>query len=554
MSRRCQQCDHSNEDWRPFCAQCGLAVPPIELPTIDQATIELPTIDRAAAPPPPAPLDAAGGWPFTTPPPRHGRSSQPRSGAFVALVITLCVALTGGGAISYYALTKTASPYPKQWDARIKPLADIAARLRGLTFKHPVRAIFHSDADFVRLVTAGLNGNETASATAAADREIAGMRSVGLADGPVNLGHETAKLNSASVLAYYSDTEKQIHIRGTSITVDLRVTLVHELTHALQDQYFDLSAIQRTARMHKTDAPRALFEGDAVWVEDKYVDELSDADQAKYRHIEDAGRTDATKATSSVPDIIVISQQVPYEFGPAFVSFLRNIGGQRAVDDAFRSPPMSEEFILDPIAYYDQQVAAPPTRTKAPVGATGYTSHGEFGAISWFSMLAERIDPHVALAAIDGWSGDAWWDYRKNNTTCVALAWHAKLATGRDAMGAALRSWRAAMPHPALISVSDVGDTDVDMFSCDPGTATKAVTHKSRDALALPLLRSAFAAGFAKNSVPPHTAWCAADELVKHSSASQLTKPEALAGDAFKANVRHWLAACRSASIDAASP
>ena len=47
---------------------------------------------------------------------------------------------------------------------------------------------------------------------------------------------------------------------------------------------------------------------------------------------------------------------------------------------------------------------------------------GEFGSISWYLVLASFIDQRVALAAVDGWGGDSYVGYRKNNRTCISLA------------------------------------------------------------------------------------------------------------------------------------
>ena len=70
---------------------------------------------------------------------------------------------------------------------------------------------------------------------------------------------------------------KEIVIRGTKLDVSHRVTLAHELTHVLQDQYFDLPAIQQRASTDdertggSSGAVTALIEGDASRVEHEYL-------------------------------------------------------------------------------------------------------------------------------------------------------------------------------------------------------------------------------------------------------------------------------------------
>ena len=64
------------------------------------------------------------------------------------------------------------------------------------------------------------------------------LRALGLVTGKVDLLGATNEANGAGTLAYYSFEDKQITIRGQRLTPAVRSTLVHELTHALQDQHF----------------------------------------------------------------------------------------------------------------------------------------------------------------------------------------------------------------------------------------------------------------------------------------------------------------------------
>ena len=53
----------------------------------------------------------------------------------------------------------------------------------------------------------------------------------------------------SDTLAFYDPRTQDVYVRGTDTTAPAtRVTLAHELTHALQDQHFDLRALQRRPR------------------------------------------------------------------------------------------------------------------------------------------------------------------------------------------------------------------------------------------------------------------------------------------------------------------
>ena len=89
---------------------------------------------------------------------------------------------------------------------------------------------------------------------------------------------------------------------GTDLTdVDVRVTLVHELTHALQDQHFDLTKLDDAVETSGEDfALTALVEGDATSVEDDYLFSLPQAEQDAY-FAEDPDRHRATIALGRPP-------------------------------------------------------------------------------------------------------------------------------------------------------------------------------------------------------------------------------------------------------------
>ena len=79
-------------------------------------------------------------------------------------------------------------------------------------------------------------------------RSEAQLRAVGLVAGGVDLLDSVSDLQQSGVLAYYDPKRERITVRGKELDVARRVTLAHELTHALQDQHFDLESLQRAAR------------------------------------------------------------------------------------------------------------------------------------------------------------------------------------------------------------------------------------------------------------------------------------------------------------------
>ena len=111
---------------------------------------------------------------------------------------------------------------------------------------------------------------------------------------------------------------------------------------------------------------------------------------------------------------------------------------------------------------------------------------GPFGAISWLLVLAERIPVKQALDAADGWGGDAYVAYERDEVSCVKVAYRGETSKDLDQMQAALTAWVKRLPEgPA--SVRRDGSTLL-LESCDPGSKAPAVaTGGSQDAIALAL-------------------------------------------------------------------
>src|SRR5262249_22687691 len=151
------------------------------------------------------------------------------------------------------------------------------------------------------------------------ERAQAQLRAVGLIGPDVDLLDAASSLQTSGVLAYYDPKTKKITVKGTNLDdVDTRVTVAHELTHAFQDQHFDLEKLQNKANAdHGSTALRTLVEGDAVRIQNDYKDSLSASDQQAYATQNDATSRQAQSEIEAkgVPDTVSVLFQAPYALG-----------------------------------------------------------------------------------------------------------------------------------------------------------------------------------------------------------------------------------------------
>jgi hypothetical protein len=269
------------------------------------------------------------------------------------------------------------------------------------------------------------------------------------------------------------------------MSVGLRVTLVHELTHALQDQHFDLRHLIEDAGDDSSQATahRGLAEGDALRIEDDYVgQELSKEDKAAYEQ-EYQGEVDSSEqATTGVPPFIEATFATPYALGAPFVTMLFDDGGNAGVDRAFREPPATEEDLFDPASYLLHEEAK---KTDLDLHGVKVQEEGPFGTPSWFLVLAERIDPNVAFEAALGWGGDHYAMFQRDGVTCTRAVFQGDTEEDEQEMGAAIDQWLAALPGGKAKRIDIEGHPGLE--ACDPGPdVDMKVTGRSTDVLVLP--------------------------------------------------------------------
>jgi hypothetical protein len=405
-------------------------------------------------------------------------------------VSLLVVALFATGA---YALTRPkhhGPAHPDQWDPRVLDIVHFDEKHRGLTFKHPVFVDFLSPDEYAKRARSDPN-ELTSQDKQSLQNQQGELRALGLMTGNVDLFQAGNDLADSGTLAFYDPDTERVSVRGTDMTVELRVTLVHELTHALQDQHFDIGSTREKSfkTSGESTAFRALVEGDAVRIENEYIDSLSDDERSQYLDSNRASVEKSQQQLQDVPNALQAFMAAPYIYGPPFVEVLNAEGGQHEVDDAFRKPPVDDEQETAPPEFIHDRGPIHVDKPSLPEGVKDESDSGDLGATTWYLMLAERIPPTQALHAADGWGGDAYVSYEQAGKTCMRLAWRGDTDTDRTEMRDALDAWVGALPSN-MATVSANGDQLL-VETCDPGSDSGIkISGNSMDALSMIEVRS----------------------------------------------------------------
>jgi hypothetical protein len=425
-------------------------------------------------------------------------------------------------------LAGTGPDHPDEWDPRVADLADFVEDQREREFDHPVYVDFLTDEEYTDLARTE-EGDLSDTERETMEQAEAMYRAMGLAEGDLDLFAAFNDVVDAGTLAYYDSEDDRVRVRGTDLTPGLQVTLVHELTHALQDQSFDLDKVDEGSSGEQT-AFRALVEGDAINVEEAFTSHgLSPQDLRGYEDELAEQIDEAEQGTADVPGVLAATFGAPYDLGGPLVLGLLNDGGNARLDEAFDDPPTTEEHLFDPLTYLDMERDEGGEPEDVEVEAEDALDQDTLGSVLWYLMLVERIDPDVALEATDGWDGGAYTLVDDEGTTCLEAAFAGDTDADEEEMAEAIDAWVGAMPagDPEAIEV----DGRPSLRVCDPGAeADLELTGRSERALAVPSLRS-YLIGDALTTLEPDEASCFAEKVMATLTFAEITDPEGSAFD-----------------------
>lgn len=219
----------------------------------------------------------------------------------------------------------------------------------------------------------------------------------------------------------YVPEQKQLYIAaGQQINnSDDQALLAHAHVHVLQDQRFDLGAMD--ARATTTDsrlAIEALVEGDATLLTAFY--RYEDPATADWQHLTDlivqaeqphyAGNLNQDQTWARL-------QRFPYWEGRKFAQALFQSSGWESINQAYTTPPRSTEQVLHPERYLDEQEAPARVVVHDLGQALGngwrmilQDTLGEFVAGLYLNLA---LPEETAWQAADGWDGDTFvvWEH-----------------------------------------------------------------------------------------------------------------------------------------------
>jgi hypothetical protein len=269
------------------------------------------------------------------------------------------------------------------------------------------------------------------------------MKKFGLLSRDFNLREFVVRANGKEIAAYYDDETKTISMVNWIPLERQAPILAHELTHALQDQNYDLKAWMKVEapkpgekKNNESDvnddsipARRAAVEGQAQIVFVDYIlaplgRNLQNTPGLLYQMEEPAVKAAAdSQLLHDAPMILREMGTFPYREGLIFEGELLEKGGkQMAFSGVFARPPRNTHEVMQPTAYMNReklsQVRIPDVQQilsdKYAVYDTGGV--GELDVRALLKTYGNRKEADILAGS---WSGGAYVAFRRTAKTAA---------------------------------------------------------------------------------------------------------------------------------------
>jgi hypothetical protein len=253
------------------------------------------------------------------------------------------------------------------------------------------------------------------------------------------------------VLGYYDSQNGELVYTGDADLDRIEhFVLAHELTHAMDDQHFDLDRLDDMAVACEDEpfsAALGIVEGSANHFATQVLIRFPNAT---------AGSLPEDDAPE-VPPFIVALQAYPYTYGQRFADALADRGGTEEIDGALETLPVSTEQVLHPDRFPDDVPVVVDVPDFGPTFGEGWGDLDamEVGEMWLRAMLNLRIADAEGESAAAGWDGAVYRAWTDGDDVAVVLS--SEWDSPREAreFRAALASWIAEGSVPASVLDAD---------------------------------------------------------------------------------------------------
>ena len=326
---------------------------------------------------------------------------------------------------------------PEQPAPSIAEVQDQVESVRGLSYLEPVAAESVSSDEIAKDLTEAFDDTYPETFY---DRRTVAWHTMGVIPRDVTIREALLAFQTGQVVGFYNPVDGQLVYRGDD-ELDLveRYTLAHELTHAIDDQHFELSRLDGIAaacRDEPFQAALGAVEGSAQFFATRVIAEFPDVSGG-------LGDVGGGGLPDGVPPFIAELMLWPYSAGQAFITALESRGELQEVDAALKDLPTTTEQIMHPELYPGRAPAPPNIENRARSLGPGW---GDLDVMQvgeeWLSaMLDLSVEPGLVEDVAAGWNGGGYraWTDGRDAAVLLRVSWDS--VDDATVFASAMASW-----------------------------------------------------------------------------------------------------------------
>ena len=303
-----------------------------------------------------------------------------------------------------------------QADAVLQQMSE----LTGLPIKSPLKKQIISRAEVEKYLAETLHTEMT-------PQEIHIQEATLLAFGLVSPGFNLEKFlisfYTEQAAGFYDPHRKTMFIAAWVEPDMQRLVLAHELTHALQDQNFDLEKFLKAVRADDdaSNARQALVEGHATaamiqqLIAPMKLEDMPTLEPLMAQVIHQ--QYEEFPAFNRAPFFFRFQSLFPYIEGMGFMQRGLEVGGWKRLNSLFNDPPNTTKEIFEPQVYFEKQqlpkVSLPHPAPLARAPGLVFLAENTMGELGYYAVLGQLISEDEAKSVATGWLADRYLLYER---------------------------------------------------------------------------------------------------------------------------------------------
>jgi hypothetical protein len=313
------------------------------------------------------------------------------------------------------------------------------SQITGLKQRTPVKKTLRSREEIRAYVISEMNEDKQPAERYASARSA---EAFGLLPRGFDIDSFMVDLLTEQIAGLYDPKAHEFYIADWIPLADQKMVMAHELTHALEDQHFQIETWVKAARPNDDGelAREAVLEGSAMAAMIDYLlketgrslKDLPDIDPGML-----VGDMGATPALKKAPPFLKDALVFPYFAGLTFSADLLKGSGWNGLPIVFSNPPISTQQIMHPALYHSGKT---PSTEKLPdldkLLGPDWTKleanvMGEFG---WKEVLKQFLGEDRAKTLAAAWDGDRYVVYEHKRTKRLVLVSLLRLSNAAEAV------------------------------------------------------------------------------------------------------------------------